>query len=98
MLAGERADGYHPQSCTPRSSPSHQRASANLYSENSTGAVPGPGQRHTENDLRPEVSGASAEPMGWFGTTEEKVAELRGGMRDSYGKAPRRYASTASRT
>jgi fatty-acyl-CoA synthase len=86
MLLENETDGYHPQFVHSSIFSVATSGIGALYSENSTALCRDLGNGHTENDLRPEFR-RIAEPMGWFGTTAEKVPNYVQAMRDSYGKA-----------
>jgi len=55
-----------------------------LYSDASTAVTRNLGNGHSENDLRPEFR-KFAEPMRWFGTTEQRVPDYVAAMRETYG-------------
>ncbi len=55
-----------------------------LYSDNSTAVTRAFGNGHSENDLRPEFR-TFAEPMRWFGTTEDRVPDYVAAMRAKHG-------------
>ncbi len=56
-----------------------------LYGEKSTAVTRDLGGGHSENDLRPEFRRLGT-PLGWFGTTEEKVPGYYSArMRETYG-------------
>ena len=57
-----------------------------LYGEKSTAVCRDLGGGHTENDLRPEFR-RLGEPMGWFGTTSERLPGYVGRMRALHGAA-----------
>jgi fatty-acyl-CoA synthase len=86
MLLENETDGYHPQFVHSSIFSVASSGIGNLYSESSTAVCRDLGNGHTENDLRPEFR-RIAEPMGWFGTTADKVPNYVQAMRDSYGKA-----------
>jgi phenylpropionate dioxygenase-like ring-hydroxylating dioxygenase large terminal subunit len=85
MLLENETDGYHPQFVHSSIFSVATSGIGALYSENSTALCRDLGNGHTENDLRPEFR-RIAEPMGWFGTTADKVPAYVQAMRDSYGR------------
>ncbi len=55
-----------------------------LYRDASTAVTRDLGNGHSENDLRPEFR-KFAEPMRWFGTTEQRVPNYVAAMRERHG-------------
>jgi fatty-acyl-CoA synthase len=86
MLLENETDGYHPQFVHSSIFAVATSGIGALYSENSTAVCRDLGNGHTENDLRPEFRRIGA-PMGWFGTTADKVPQYVQAMRDAYGNA-----------
>ncbi|GAA2862306.1 aromatic ring-hydroxylating dioxygenase subunit alpha [Pseudonocardia halophobica] len=86
LLAENETDGYHPQFVHASIFSVAQSGIGALYGEKSTAVTRALGNGHSENDLRPEFRRIGA-PLGWFGTTEEKVPEYSAAMRARYGDA-----------
>ena len=98
MLAENETDGYHPQFVHGSIFGVAGSAIGELYGDKSTAVTRDLGNGHTENDLRPEFR-RFGEPMGWFGTTRDAGARLRGGdARAATARRPSRSSSTARRT
>ncbi len=73
LLAENETDGYHPQFVHGSIFGVTGSTIGPLYSDASTAVTRNLGNGHSENDLRPEFR-KFAEPMRWFGTTEETGA------------------------
>lgn len=86
LLAENETDGYHPQFVHSSIFSVTGSTIGPLYGENSTAVTRNLGNGHSENDLRPEFR-KLAEPMRWFGTTEDRVPEYVAKMREVHGEA-----------
>ncbi|MGH7748301.1 MAG: aromatic ring-hydroxylating oxygenase subunit alpha, partial [Candidatus Dormibacteria bacterium] len=86
LLAENETDGYHPQFVHASIFSVAESGIGALYSEKSSAVTRAFGHGHSENDLRPEVRRLGA-PLGWFGTTEERMPEYVAAMRGRYGEA-----------
>jgi fatty-acyl-CoA synthase len=74
MLLENETDGYHPQFVHASIFSVADSGIGDLYSEKSTALSRDLGGGHSENDLRPEFR-RIGKPLGWFGTTPEKVPD-----------------------
>ncbi len=86
LLAENETDGYHPQFVHASIFSVAQSGIGALYSEKSTAVTRALGGGHSENDLRPEFRRLGV-PLGWFGTTEDKVPGYAAAMRARHGPA-----------
>lgn len=86
LLVENETDGYHPQFVHGSIFGVTGSPIGGLYSDKSTAVTRDLGGGHSENDLRPEFRRAGR-PMGWFGTTEDKVPEYVARMRALHGEA-----------
>ncbi|MER5538899.1 aromatic ring-hydroxylating oxygenase subunit alpha [Streptomyces mirabilis] len=86
LLAENETDGYHPQFVHGSIFSVTGSPIGALYSDNSTAVTRDLGGGHSENDLRPEFR-RFAEPMRWFGTTEDRVPQYVARMRELHGPA-----------
>ncbi len=84
LLAENETDGYHPQFVHGSIFSVTGSPIGALYSDNSTAVTRAFGNGHSENDLRPEFRNF-AEPMRWFGTTEDRVPNYVAAMRAKHG-------------
>ncbi|WP_193427378.1 Rieske 2Fe-2S domain-containing protein [Pseudonocardia sp. EC080619-01] len=84
LLAENETDGYHPQFVHASIFSVAESGIGALYGEKSTAVTRALGNGHSENDLRPEFRRLGV-PLGWFGTTEEKVPNYVKAMRDRHG-------------
>ncbi|MBN9797496.1 ring-hydroxylating oxygenase subunit alpha [Pseudonocardia sp. UM4_GMWB1] len=84
LLAENETDGYHPQFVHASIFSVAESGIGALYGEKSTAVTRDLGGGHSENDLRPEFRRLGT-PLGWFGTTEEKVPDYSARMRETYG-------------
>lgn len=84
LLAENETDGYHPQFVHGSIFSVTGSTIGPLYSDNSTAVTRAFGNGHSENDLRPEFR-KFAEPMRWFGTTEDRVPDYVAAMRAKHG-------------
>jgi phenylpropionate dioxygenase-like ring-hydroxylating dioxygenase large terminal subunit len=72
MLLENETDGYHPQFVHASIFSVADSGIGDLYGEKSIAVSRDLGGGHSENDLRPEFR-RIGDPLGWFGTTPEKV-------------------------
>jgi fatty-acyl-CoA synthase len=86
MLLENETDGYHPQFVHSSVFAVANSGIGALYGESSTAVCRDLGGGHTENDLRPEFRRLGV-PMGWFGTSADKVPGYVDRMRQAYGSA-----------
>jgi len=86
LLAENETDGYHPQFVHGSIFSVTGSPIGALYSDASTAVCRDLGNGHSENDLRPEFR-RFAEPMRWFGTTEDRVPDYVSTMRELHGEA-----------
>jgi phenylpropionate dioxygenase-like ring-hydroxylating dioxygenase large terminal subunit len=89
MLMENETDGYHPQFVHASIFSVAKSGIGDLYGDQSIAVCRDLGGGHTENDLRPEFRRID-EPMGWFGTTAEKVPGYVENMNTTYGEAKAR--------
>jgi fatty-acyl-CoA synthase len=85
LLAENETDGYHPQFVHASIFNVARSGIGALYGETSTAVTRALGNGHSENDLRPEFRRRGV-PLGWFGTTEDKVPDYVAKMRARYGE------------
>ena len=88
LLAENETDGYHPQFVHGSIFGVTGSTIGPLYSDASTAVTRDLGNGHSENDLRPEFR-KFAEPMRWFGTTEQRVPNYVAAMRERHGGGSR---------
>jgi fatty-acyl-CoA synthase len=88
MLLENETDGYHPQFVHSSIFEVAKSGIGALYSDKSAAVSRDMGNGHTENDLRPEFRRLDV-PMGWFGTTAERMPSYVSDMEASYGDAAR---------
>ena len=86
LLVENETDGYHPQFVHQSIFSVADSGIGALYGEKSTAVTRALGGGHSENDLRPEFRRLGT-PLGWFGTSEEKVPDYATRMRATYGQA-----------
>ena len=84
MLLENETDGYHPPFVHASIFDIAESGIADLYTDKSEAVSRDLGRGHTENDLRPEFR-RIGQPLGWFGTTEERMPEYAASMRAAYG-------------
>jgi fatty-acyl-CoA synthase len=89
MLMENETDGYHPQFVHASIFSVAKSGIGDLYGDTSTAVCRDLGGGHTENDLRPEFRRLDV-PMGWFGTTAEKVPGYVENMNKTYGETKAR--------
>jgi phenylpropionate dioxygenase-like ring-hydroxylating dioxygenase large terminal subunit len=83
MLENE-TDGYHPSFVHSSIFGVAESGIGKLYSRNSAALSRDYGNGHTECDLRPQFRKLDV-PLGWFGTTEERLPDYAHAMRKVYG-------------
>jgi fatty-acyl-CoA synthase len=88
MLLENETDGYHPQFVHASIFSVADSGIGDLYGDKSTAIARDLGDGHTENDLRPEFRAADR-PLGWFGTTPDKVPDYVARMQEAHGDAAR---------
>jgi len=88
LLAENETDGYHPQFVHASIFNVARSGIGSLYGETSTAVTRALGNGHSENDLRPEFRRRGV-PLGWFGTSEDKVPDYVARMRARYGEGAR---------
>lgn len=86
MLMENETDGYHPQFVHASIFSVAKSGIGDLYGDKSIAVCRDLGGGHTENDLRPEFR-RIGQPLGWFGTTPDKVPDYVGQMEQTYGAA-----------
>jgi fatty-acyl-CoA synthase len=86
MLVENETDGYHPQFVHASIFSVAKSGIGDLYGEKSTAVSRDLGHGHTENDLRPEFR-RIGQPMGWFGTSPDRLPGYVARMREAYGTA-----------
>jgi fatty-acyl-CoA synthase len=86
MLLENETDGYHPQFVHASIFGIADSGIGGLYGENSAAVSRDLGGGHTENDLRPEFR-RIGQPMGWFGTTADRIPGYVTRMRELHGDA-----------
>lgn len=84
MLLENETDGYHPQFVHASIFSVAKSGIGDLYGDGSTAVARDLGGGHTENDLRPEFRRRD-EPLGWFGTTPDRVPDYVARMETAYG-------------
>jgi phenylpropionate dioxygenase-like ring-hydroxylating dioxygenase large terminal subunit len=77
-------DGYHPAFVHASIFSVAESGIGGLYGPKSTALTRDFGNGHTEVDLRPEFR-RIGEPLGWFGTTGERLPDYVAGMNQAYG-------------
>jgi phenylpropionate dioxygenase-like ring-hydroxylating dioxygenase large terminal subunit len=85
FLVENETDGYHPSFVHASIFEVAQSGIGTLYDSDSTAVSRDFGKGHTENDLRPEFRKRGV-PMGWFGTTADKLPAYVSQMEAAYGK------------
>lgn len=86
MLMENETDGYHPQFVHASIFSVAKSGIGDLYGDRSTAVCRDLGGGHTENDLRPEFR-RIAQPMGWFGTSVDKVPGYVANLNAAHGEA-----------
>jgi phenylpropionate dioxygenase-like ring-hydroxylating dioxygenase large terminal subunit len=84
MLVENETDGYHPQFVHASIFSVAKSGIGDLYGEKSTAVARDLGGGHTENDLRPEFR-RIGQPLGWFGTTPDRVPDYVAQMEAAHG-------------
>src|SRR5262249_32305271 len=85
MLLENETDGYHPRFVHSSIFEVARSGIGDLYSDKSAAVSRDMGNGHTENDLRPEFRRLGV-PMGWFGTTADRMPEYVADLRRAYGE------------
>jgi fatty-acyl-CoA synthase len=88
MLVENETDGYHPQFVHASIFSVAKSGIGDLYGDKSTAVSRDLGGGHTENDLRPEFR-RIGQPLGWFGTTPDRVPDYAAQMERAYGDRAR---------
>ena len=86
MIVENETDGYHPQFVHSSIFGVADSGIGDLYGERSTAVARDLGNGHTENDLRPEFRRLGV-PLGWFGTTADRMPTYVTRMKEVYGGA-----------
>lgn len=86
MIVENETDGYHPQFVHASIFSVAKSGIGDLYGEGSTAVSRDLGHGHTENDLRPEFR-RQGNPLGWFGTTPDRLPDYVRKMREAHGEA-----------
>jgi fatty-acyl-CoA synthase len=84
MLLENECDGYHPQFVHASIFSVADSGIGQLYGEKSAALAKDLNGGHTEIDLRPEFRKAG-QPLGWFGTSTERLPGYAAAMTDTYG-------------
>jgi phenylpropionate dioxygenase-like ring-hydroxylating dioxygenase large terminal subunit len=84
LLVENETDGYHPQFVHASIFEVGRSGVGALYSEKSAATARDLGSGHTEHDLRPQFRALDV-PLGWFGTTEDKLPDYVRAMRALHG-------------
>lgn len=85
LLLENETDGYHPQFVHSSIFSVAGSGIGDLYGEKSLAISRDLGGGHTENDLRPEFR-RIGRPLGWFGTTPERLPDYVRRMEEAYGE------------
>jgi fatty-acyl-CoA synthase len=86
FILENECDGYHPAFVHSSIFSVADSGIGNLYGPKSTALTRDYGNGHTEVDLRPEFR-RLGKPLGWFGTTPDKLPDYVERMQASYGEA-----------
>ena len=84
MIVENETDGYHPPFVHQSIFDVASSGIGDLYGDKSTALARDLGGGHTENDLRPEFR-RLGQPLGWFGTTAERMPGYAARMREAHG-------------
>ncbi|MBI2803238.1 MAG: aromatic ring-hydroxylating dioxygenase subunit alpha [Gammaproteobacteria bacterium] len=84
FLVENETDGYHPQFVHRSIFSVAKSGIGDLYSDASSAVARDLGGGHSENDLRPEFRRLDA-PLGWFGTTADRLPDYVAKMNTAYG-------------
>jgi phenylpropionate dioxygenase-like ring-hydroxylating dioxygenase large terminal subunit len=84
MLLENETDGYHPQFVHASIFAVAESHVGEMYGEKSLATARDLGNGHTEHDLRPEFR-RRGKPLGWFGTTPERLPGYVASMRERHG-------------
>ena len=85
LLVENETDGYHPTFVHSSIFTVAESGIGALYTDDSQAVTRDLGGGHSENDLRPEFR-RLAVPMGWFGTTEDRLPDYVARMREVHGE------------
>jgi phenylpropionate dioxygenase-like ring-hydroxylating dioxygenase large terminal subunit len=85
FVVENETDGYHPQFVHASIFSVAKSGIGDLYGGKSTAVARDLGNGHTENDLRPEFRRIGT-PMGWFGTTADRLPDYADRMQAAYGE------------
>lgn len=88
MIVENETDGYHPQFVHQSIFGVAESGIGALYGERSTAVSRDLGGGHTEDDLRPELRRLD-QPLGWFGTSPERVPDYVAQLHAAHGDAAR---------
>ena len=86
MLVENETDGYHPPFVHESIFGAADSGIGDLYGDKSVALSRDLGSGHTECDLRPEFRRLN-QPLGWFGTTPDRLPAYVASMREAYGAA-----------
>jgi phenylpropionate dioxygenase-like ring-hydroxylating dioxygenase large terminal subunit len=84
FIVENETDGYHPQFVHASIFSVAKSGIGSLYGDKSLAVSRDLGGGHTENDLRPEFRRIGA-PMGWFGTTADRLPDYVAKMQAAHG-------------
>ena len=85
FVVENETDGYHPAFVHASIFGVAQSGIGALYGAKSTALTRDYGNGHTELDLRPEFR-RIGQPMGWFGTTPDRLPDYVAKMKSAYGE------------
>lgn len=85
FILENETDGYHPQFVHASIFSTAKSGIGDLYSSTSTALTRYLGNGHSENDLRPEFR-RIGKPLGWFGTSEDRLPDYVARMNAAYGE------------
>ena len=85
MLLENETDGYHPQFTHASIFEVASSGIPALYGGDTSAVCRDLGHGHTENDLRPAFR-AIGQPLGWFGTTPERLPDYVSAVRAAHGE------------
>ncbi len=85
FIVDNETDGYHPTFVHASIFSTAKSGIGALYNNDSTAVSRYLGNGHSENDLRPEFRRLD-KPLGWFGTSEDRLPEYVAKMKVAYGE------------
>lgn len=85
FLLENETDGYHPQFVHASIFSVAESGIGDLYGDDSAAVTRYLGNGHSENDLRPQFRRLD-KPLGWFGTSVERMPEYVEAMNAAYGE------------